>query len=394
MTTKTYTVFQDDLSILTAKLAMINRRAERLGTGAITWTVGEPGTLKRGNLVYATVAITVDGITPHVEGWTLVSKIDHAEGGLIFNAPGMVTPEKYRDCEPVCEHCHKERTRNVTYILVSDKGEYKQVGANCLADFLGGFDPQAYAAFFESLTELERVVTEISDTAADDPDMAAGFGGHSPTGYDLTDFLATVAQVMRTAGWVSRTKAHDDFSGQTVATVDVALARMSSKFNKVLPTPEDRATATATVAWMKALGDRDHLDDYLYNVARIAEGDYVTYKTAGYAGSAISAMRREQDREAERAALAKTLAYVGTEGERTDLTLRLLDVRAIDGRFVSYLHKFEDLTGNKVDWFASSCDLNVGHTYKGKATIKEHKAYNGIPHTYITRAKLAEVATA
>ena len=385
MTTKAYTIFHDDLDALQMKLAQCNRKADRLGCPRVTLTLGHYSTMERDHQVYELIEVTLTGSAPSVSGWTLVSRIDHAEGGVIFNAPGQTTPTQYRDKAPVCDHCGKERTRNVTYILVKD-GAYKQVGANCLGDFLGGTDPHKYAALFEWYTDLDHMVREFSDPADED---SFGGAGRTANGFSLKHFLAYTALEIRLGGWVSRGKAAEDFTGRTQATADCALFRMSDKYNKTLPTDADRATAEATADWMKKLGDRGNLNDYLHNLWRIGESGYVTGKLAGYAGSAIAAMEREQAQAQAEKDAAKTLAFIGKVGERTELTLTLLDVRTIDGgRFTSYLHKFVDQTGNKVDWFASAGGLTEGATYRGKATIKNHEVYHGIPTTYITRAKL------
>jgi hypothetical protein len=39
-------------------------------------------------------------------------------------------------------------------------------------------------------------------------------------------------------------------------------------------------------------------------------------------------------------------------------------------------------------WFTSKQDFTIGETYTMDFTVKEHKEYNGIKQTVITRAKV------
>ena len=74
--------------------------------------------------------------------------------------------------------------------------EFKVVGSNCLADFLGHANPEDVAKLFEYLADAVSAGEEFEN-----------YGGHSITAIGLVDFLGYVAAVIRVDGWLSRTAA-------------------------------------------------------------------------------------------------------------------------------------------------------------------------------------------
>lgn len=92
--------------------------------------------------------------------------------------------------------------------------------------------------------------------------------------------------------------------------------------------------------------------------------------------------------------------HVGTVGTREDFILTLTKMLPLEGGDwgPTYLHKFRD-QGNVVSWFSSNIchvipgsedreELEPGHTYTVKATVKRHQDFKGEPQTLITRAKI------
>ena len=78
--------------------------------------------------------------------------------------------------------------------------------------------------------------------------------------------------------------------------------------------------------------------------------------------------------------------HVGRPGERLQLTnLELWSQRLIETfRGITFLYKFVDEAGNKYSWFTTK-HLEMGKFYEGKATVKEHKIYQGEKETQLTR---------
>lgn len=81
------------------------------------------------------INIEVNSDVPRINGWECIAHIDHTENkNFLFSNEQL--PEHYRTADAICEHCNVNRYRKDTYVLKNESGEYKQVGRNCLAEFL------------------------------------------------------------------------------------------------------------------------------------------------------------------------------------------------------------------------------------------------------------------
>ena len=81
--------------------------------------------------------------------------------------------------------------------------------------------------------------------------------------------------------------------------------------------------------------------------------------------------------------------YVGEIGERKEFTLTINSVRTVDS-YYGYcdLYNLSDEDGNEFVYIGT---VDLGHpqdTVCVRATIKNHKEYNGIKQTYINRPKV------
>lgn len=86
--------------------------------------------------------------------------------------------------------------------------------------------------------------------------------------------------------------------------------------------------------------------------------------------------------------------FLGTVGERLELTLKVIYTKTYQGRFgfTTFL-AFVDADGNRLSWKASGIqDFESGQTVKGLATVKKHEKYEDRNTTVLTRAKFQVVA--
>lgn len=400
---KTYIVATERIDWLAEKIGKINARAKRLHVAPLTFNVSEPRVVTQANFEALGLSpqcikriyheVTVGGESPKMAGWTFLGTIQHEDGGNILRVSpewtGGDIPANFRNDKPECDHCKTARRRNDTYILRHDDGTWKQVGTNCIRDFLG--HDAAYAL------AMAQVWFSAADIIGDSDDELGGFGfGGSPSAWDTEHFMAVVCCNIRTCGWVSSKMMRD--SGSLTSTSARALNDLYWSPRSQSPKPEspsegDRENAKAIVAWGEALSLRAELNDYLHNLSVIFNGEVVTARMAGFAASAAMAWSRETQREIERKRAAETSAHVGTVGERTVFTLTLSDIRTMEGDYgTTFLYSFLDAAGNSVKWFSSrDAGLKVGSTYSGKATVKKHDDYKGVKQTLITRAALTLV---
>ena len=154
--------------------------------------------------------ITVRGTTPRLTGadgnvWNFVGVIAPSQSGrpILKLTPGAADTEGLRRLyatDPYyCDYCRKTRQRNETFI-VQNGDEYRQVGRNCLKDFVGGANPQALLRFF-SWFEDDEALREYLASFARSGD--GGGGGRETRYYPPLDVLATtVATVQYRGGYV------------------------------------------------------------------------------------------------------------------------------------------------------------------------------------------------
>ena len=416
--TRVYRVPDANLSELEARIEKLNKRAAKLGCEPIVLNITGhedveekkqdprfPGRIRRYHF------ITVNGDAPRINGWAFVAKLQHVAAGedggsinLLKIVPGyeQELPLRFRSADSQnCDHCHTTRRRNDTFVLQSTgtPDVYKQVGRNCLVDFLGHQSPDAYAAAAEFLFSA-------SDLCHMAEDEGFGGGGYGRSLYQLDWFLSHVSAAIRIEGWLSRGQAR---LTNKQSTVDSVIAWTLPKqvpdcFRDWTVEDSDKARAAATIEWMRTLASRDNLSDYLYNLSAIAGLEAIDERMFGLAGSAVSTFAREQEKEIERrkrAEFNKDSAHFGTIGKREVFTLTLEFMRELESEWgVTYLQKFRDAAGNVAVWFGSSTldkwddatqtlqTVEIGQVVTVKATVKDHNEREGVKQTILSRVAL------
>lgn len=308
-------------------------------------------------------------------GWHLVGVIDHKEG-ITRSAPGQTMPEQYFNAPDWCDHCKAVRGRNETFVVQHESGEYKQVGRNCLADFLG-VDP-AYALSAFDYAELVSLVSED-----DDEDLIGG-GGWNPGTYNLDCFLAYTALKIRTNGWCSRSEAADAYKAATADQVLSHLDKLAIGKTKEQATAADYELGKVVAAWMKQLQPCGN--EYLNNLLVIGENEYVTVKSAGYAASAIRSYQREQEQKAA----AKSTAYVAEVGTKVEVEVTYASTASFDGAYgVTHKHFFTTGEGLLIVWSTQKeAPGKSGERFKLAGKINKHGEYRGNLQSYVSNPKL------
>ena len=399
-----YWVLTRDLDVMKAKLEKLNRRAAKLGMPPVSMdivgrkVVKTPGPDGRSQEM-STTQVQLVGAAPKLKGWTFVARIVHGEGGnMIMGSPGQDVPTKYRTAPPSCEHCRSTRNRKDTFVLKSDAGEYKQVGTNCLRDFLGTDDPAAYVLYFSELKSL----TDSMEGGLD----GLG-GGRRSDEVETVNFLATTIAVIRKFGFVSKRISEERNKPTTASEVSryffsVSTDKETKKFKEDVESarrPDDRERAEKMVEWARSLKDagNDDLEQYLWNLSVAAEGLTVNARTAGLMASLPSAYDRANGassstpgRSPAEAPPAPTLKA----GDKFEGVLTVEKVRSWSTDYgVTTLHVMKDDAGQTYKWKASKESLDEGLRVRIKGTVKgvEPDRYNNnIPTVELTRCKVVE----
>ena len=354
-------------------LQKVNRKAAKLGTKPFAIVNEQRFTTVVDRVEYSRVRFEVIGQTPVISGWSVIASIDHVEGIV----KGEVSPQYVKHAN--CEHCNQNRLRNFTVILQNKEGIQKQVGKTCLRDFLG-HDPSAMLSFWSFLETIEDYCEENS-----------GYSGGIAS-IELTEALCLAIDLVNRFGYVSRKKADETFQSTTGSDV------MGWYFSKKESEIKSRGAAIVLhsekaktiIEWVKAK-EVDPENSYWYNMKSIAENEYTTHKSIGFAASMIPAYHREMEEQRERE--VQLNEYFGAIKDKINIEVEYTKTVTYSGFYgMGRIHFFKDSEGRCFKWSTStSIPFNEGQKLKLVATIKDHEEYKGRKQTSVTRAKLNEV---
>lgn len=392
MTTQTYKVPTINLSRLQDEIDRLNRRAEKLGCKPIQLEVLRTFKEKRPHPLFETEVdfsysdIIVSGESPQLNGWTMIAAIDPQPSGenIIREVPGQSCPASFRTTDTTCDHCHTKRRRTSIFVLRHENGEYKQVGRNCLGDFLGHQSPEDLIARAEVLFNLLSVVSD-----ADNAEWANS--GRGEFVVDIVEFVSVVVALSRRLGWMPKTKAIPPDRATSEIAWDLC-AYPGSEYTKdlirekkIFVSENDVQIATKAIEWAKTITNAPN--SYLHDLGVCCRQDFVRVKLAGYTASVVAAYDKETGQREKKT--KPTSKHVGTEKSRqifTDLTITTVYPYS-SGIYTKTLVAFKDADGNVLVWKASGTpewpERNKVVTIK--ATIKKHDYYKETAQTVLER---------
>ena len=413
---KEYKIPAENWTGLQADIEKLNRRADKLGCERIVLTVlrtvDEPSewedVWENGRSVAKPVAfvrikvVTVQGKAPVLNGWAFVGTLQHIvdddkkEQTILRAAPNETIPDKYRTATSEwCDHCQTRRYRIDTFVVRKEEtGEYKQVGRQCLKDFLG------YNANPDQLANWAQTIASIDGMMEAAEERGGGHGGHGARFLGLEYYLSYVAKAIRERGWVSRSKAREDAA--SIATADLASAfmetehddraspdkRAAAKFNE-----KDVELAKTAIEWTReALSSMETSNDYEHNLRVVVSMQAIDGRMTGIAASLIVYYQKRTQQQVN----YQNSSWFGAIGDRATFTLMVDRVIPHEkqaygrrGTAITYIHKMRDENGNLAVWFSSGTKLEEGETYELVGTVKDHKEYRGVKETILTRCKIA-----
>lgn len=417
---KLFKIPRQNMHSFQEKIAFINKKADKLGkdrveileVGGETVEKRIPST--RGDRFEYTeiVWVSVSGETPMLDGWTFLAAYDYSLGNdkAIIRMPAGLDedqiPPEHRERGPVCDHCQTKRNRNNVYLLAHEDGRTLLVGSTCIADFLGshGTDPEKVAAW------ATWIYAQIDGLQAfEDGDHSGG----TRTGFSLVDFLPRVAAHIRVDGWTSATAARDT---NRVSTADQTIGwwfASSQEKDKadpdwresVRPTVEDRRVASESIDWSIAKGESPDANNYLTNLAIIAEAGWVTFRLASYAASMVSSYLRDRDKLTRKQTLREKIGanrpseHVGEIKKRDTWDAYIIRKSGFEGRYGwTTVLGLMTTDGDVLTWFASGDpsyknsddEPAVGDHVSITGTVKKHDEYKGEAQTAVTRCKLTK----
>jgi hypothetical protein len=395
---------------LSTKIGRLQRRAAKLGSLPITFEItGEremreigrendgydekTGRIKSVPVYREYAKVVVKGEAPKFNGWRLVARLVHpgqsgaGSANIINEVPGETCPKSFRSVGSGCDHCKKAWIyRRDTYVVVNERGWYRQVGANCIADFLGHQDPEMIASIYEFYSDLAG-----SFAAGDDDDDYEGQFRRGVTFLSTDSVLQYTAAHHRVLGWVSRALANASDKAPSIGNVTMALLGRGKEANEmraeIKPTDADIEYAAKAREWAKTI-DPNTDNTYLGNLSILAGSDTVSVRTIGFTASIISAYKKSIEMDVKVQKARAETNHVGTVGDKVTMDLRVVVTRSFEGQYgTSHMNRFADDAGNTIIWWTGTQAFKEGTTVRITGTIKKHSEYRGYKQTELTRCK-------
>lgn len=378
-----------------AAIAKLSKRSEKLiGLPIIPFIFDRYNRDEKDGTKIRVYKVMLTADTPKLGGWEFVARVDHSQetGNILRVVPNTTrkVPERYRTAGSNCEHCNARRKRRDTFIVCHEEtGEFKQIGSNCLADFLG-HDPYKIARMAEFLSYADET--------------AGGFTGYEGLldhrYVDLEEYLGHAAAMVRIYGWTSA-KAAYEHEGLT-STRERASTNMHAEnnpkydlyFDKV--TDEDKATAAEALAWARTFADKsEELTEYEHNVLVIANAALIEYRAMGLAASIVGVHVRNKAKaagEEEQRVRLKDSQHVGEAKQRLKFgQCKVIGARRVETYYgMTHIYRFLTAEGNVLTWFATSEQkLAEGEVINLTGTVMKHDDYKGVKQTVVNRCKMA-----
>lgn len=336
---------------------------------------------------YQQVEIVLTGEAPVIDGWKLLARVEHLAGSdqnLIHVVPGVEFDSTDYRARRVCDHCSINVRRNDTY-LITDGSVVKQIGRNCLADYVRS------PAFAEYVISLGSILRQARDMAEEEERDGRRY---LEPEYKTVDVVAVAIAVVRDYGYQKK----DSFNEPTVNRVSAHFLSDRDDKARVETTEQDKAQATAALAW---LSEQPEESDYIRNVKLVC-GQETTYrKHFGLVASLPATYRKALD-------LIQTTKdkpvsqHVGNIKDKISCVVRVDKIIAYETHFgFGDMVKMRDESGNLLVWFTSSLPrsqrsekgqiidpIQEGNIVDLRGTVKAHEEFRNEKQTILTRCKL------
>ena len=262
-----------------------------------------------------------------MDGWRLVGVIaadaEDKDGNVIpmlTTVPGESYSGIIADAG-ACDHCKARRYRTETFMLAHDSGLHRQVGRQCLRDFLG-HDPAAILAGLDAFRELMISESDLES-----------WGRGAPMVWTKLDVIQSAARIVAVDGWyISKAKAIESQENEdgryltsTASKTSMLLMPPRTKFDREFNaehpiTPTVERIVANTIA---ALDNLKPNNDWEYKLAEYAKIERVGARHIGILASSVILGLRLEERKAKAAAKPES-KHIGSIGERVTVEATLM----------------------------------------------------------------------
>ena len=397
-----YYILDGNMERLEKKINAIQKKCAKYGTEFRFEKVGEEiiektfykGTEYETKLAYRYIIVEAEGKAV-INGWKFVCEITHTPKGNIFRGMEDVEiPDVYKTTTTICEHCGTVRRRKNTYLVQNvETGEFKQVGKSCLKDYTHGMDAGMVANMLDMVDHIIEGEQPYTD-------------GRYTVMYNTEEILACAVEMVRMYGYEKRNEYGDWTTAERthlaweyhfcggIRYKSNSIEKLIEEFkiNNLNPQTEDvQNTVRNALEWMQ---NAEAVGNYMHNAQVIANLEYVSTKEFGILVSIIPCyyrhIQKQMEREQKQMEKSKS-EHVGTVGKRLEITVANVEIIARWETSYGYgtqsvtVYKITDTEGNELTWKTSNYIPEGTKTITG--TVKEHKEWNGIKQTELTRCK-------
>lgn len=396
----TYSIYEGNMERLEKKMVRIQNKCKKYGCDFHFAVVGEEfkeietGEYDdNGDPITVTtrfVLVEAEGVAI-VNGWQFVASLEHTENGNIINkAIEVEVPERYYTGSPICEHCGNKKIKYAYIVMNTETGEFKEVGRSCLKDFTVGMSAEGVAQYTSIFNEL---IEGEAPTA-----------GHNCERYiEVAEYLKYAAETIRHFGYVKSGEADstrdraEDFYCYDAGWIQGDARRKKLRnlmadinFNK--DSEESTKMVADAMAW---LNSQEESNNYMHNLKTACGLKWTKFRNLGIICSLFPTFNKDLELQAKKKAEEenkKVSQHVGKVGERIEIKVKGAVV--VTGWQTQWgytcIYKIIDEDGNVFTWKTQSDIPAECKTIK--ATVKEHKEYNGEKQTEVTRCKCTEAA--
>ena len=269
-------------------------------------------------------------------------------------------PQSWWTIDGHCDDCNDKYSRKKTIMLLNnDDSSFRQIGTSCLKKYLG---ISCYNVIHNYMTIDELVEEEIYIDYDYVPQKK-----YVETAQLLAHCIDAIAQ----------------FGGYIKDKI-IEKAWDNSVENKE-PSSEAVKSAEQIIEVF-----RNHADsmnsEFLQNVCTcvltkyIGRSGYIAYAPVAYTKLLTKINEKNTERLSE---------FVGNKGDKNEFDVVVIKSTGFDGQFgYTFINVFNIKdTNNQLVWTTTTKSYEVGTQLKIKGTIKDHREYNGVKQTVLTRVK-------
>lgn len=388
---KTVHILKDDIQSFLKAYARIEKKFDKAGIKAPSFTIGEPYQVNSTVVVdgneandYVSTAmivdVTFDGDINKLRIYGEYTFIGSAE--YVNDNGSFLSFSKEEDIRPLirdpheCDICNIRRERNKVYIMQENTtGNYIQVGGSCMKDVCGIGVIDAIKEFFGFVFEHNKNIEDIISSRGDKHLI-------------LRSFIAKCIAYYNEEGWVSRTVSRDRGIRSSVEII------LYPSKNDVSYYPEDKdiELADEVIKWGRNF---EGYTDFANNLRTVLSGDSVHEKFCGIAGSVVPIYFKSLEKaKVEEVTLPSE--FVGSIKDKI-VTSGVVFSTGITNSYYGSSKRLSirDENGNVFVTFYSGnndaiWDLQAGDEVSFKATIKDHSIYNDVKQTVLTRFNIVK----